>query len=46
MYKICKSINIHNSQKMKFSIKDFFSKKSLRENFIFCAMSVILELLM
>ena len=62
MDKMCKSINIHNSQKMKFSIKDFFSKcdqihsflqiwshflkKSLRENFIFCAMSVILELLM
>ena len=26
MDKMCKYINIHNSQKMKFSIKDFFSK--------------------
>ena len=40
--------DIHTAQEMKFSIKDFFSKlriwshllkKSLMENFIFCAVS-------
>ena len=28
-------------KKMKFSIKDFFLKKSLMENFIFCAMKYV-----
>ena len=48
-------VDFHTAQKMKFSIKDFFSKcdqirsslriwsyllkKSLTENYIFCAMS-------
>ena len=40
--RIVTSSNIYTAQKMKFSIKDFFSKcyyllkKSLMENFIFC----------
>ena len=44
LYKNIEVENYDTAQKMKFSVKDFFSKyESLMKNFIFCAVRVNYE---